>query len=157
MDYRSDVRMVIRGPKELILAGFGALLLTGDQVMREATEDWRVMDDGVQKTVGEPDIPLAVAILGQDSSNWKWREIYKDVQAHEAVFRHFEELYNDFPTERPHNLLNGAFARIGEDTHDITTSYWGDEPYDLLSVWRTIDCPYDAKRSPDLRESLAQA
>ena len=36
MGYRSDVRMVIQGPKELILAGFAALALIGDQVMQEA-------------------------------------------------------------------------------------------------------------------------
>ncbi len=68
MGYRSDVRMVIHGPKEIILTGFGALLLTGDQTMREATEEWRIMDDGVQKTVGEPDIPP-----GRRDPRSRWR------------------------------------------------------------------------------------
>lgn len=157
MGYRSDVRMVIQGPKELILTGFGALNLTGDATMLEATEEWRIMDDGVQKTVGEPDIPLAVAILGQGGSNWRWYDSDEDVQAHKAVFCHFEELYDNFPNERPYNLLVGAFVRIGDDDDDIESRYWGDDPYDLLSVQRMVDCPYDAKRSPDLRESLAQA
>lgn len=39
MGYRSDVRMVIQEPKELILTGFGALNLTGDATMLKATEE----------------------------------------------------------------------------------------------------------------------
>lgn len=157
MGYRSNVRMVIQGPKELILTWFGALNLTGNTAMHDATKEWLIMEDGVQETVGEPDVPLAVAILGQGGSNWRRHESYEDVAAHEAVFRHFEELYDNFPNERPYSLLAGAFVRIGEDTDDIETSYWGDEPYDLLSVRRTIDCPYDDKHSTDLRESLSAA
>ena len=157
MGYRSDVRMVIQGPKELILTGFGALNLTGDAAMLDATREWRIMDDGVQKTVGEPDVPLAVAVLGQGGVGWKWYTDYEDVQAHVKIFQHFEELHDGFPNERPYNLLNGAFGRIGEDTDDIVTRYWGDEPYDLLSIHRSIDCAYDRSDAPDLRVSLAQA
>lgn len=149
--------MVIQGPKELILTGFGALNLTGNATMLEATEEWRIMDDGVQKTVGGPDIPLVVAILGQGGTEWKWYESFSDVVAHKAIYSHFEELYNDFPNERPYNLLNGAFTRIGEDTDDIVTEFWGNDPYELLSVRRTIDCPYDDRHSTDLRESLSKA
>ena len=149
--------MVIQGPKELVLAGFGALNLAGDRAMHDATKEWLIMEDGVQKTVGEPDAPLAVAVLGQGGTSWKWYEDFSDVQAHKAVFRHFEELYDNFPNEHPYNLLSGAFARIGEDDNDTETSYWGNDPYDLLSVQRMIDCPYDRKEKPDLRESLSKA
>ena len=65
MDYRSDVRMVIQGPKELILTGFAALALTGDSVMQEALKEWDLREDGVWVTAGEPEGLLAVAILGR--------------------------------------------------------------------------------------------
>lgn len=157
MGYRSNVRMVIHGPKETILAGFGALALTGDAVMHDALKEWSVTEDGVQKTVSEPDVPLAVAILGKGGTAWKWYEDYKDVRAHTQIFHHFKELYNNFPNERPYNLLEGAFARIGEDEDDIVTEFWGYDPYELLSVQRTIYCPYDSSEKPDLRESLSNA
>ena len=88
MGYRSDVRMVIQGPKELILTGFAALALTGDSVMQEALKEWDLREDGVQVTVGEPDTPLAVAILGRGGTNWRWYDDYGDVQAH----RHLQPL-----------------------------------------------------------------
>ncbi len=157
MDYRSDVRMVIQGPKELILAGFAALALTGDSVMQEALKEWGLKEDGVQVTVGEPDIPLAVAILGRGGVDWKWCDGYDDVQAHIAIFDHFRQLYDDFPNELPYLGLNGAFARIGEDDNDIKTDYWGNDPYELLSIRRSIDCSYDSTVGADLRQSSAQA
>lgn len=157
MGYRSDVRMVIQGPKELILTGFAALALTGDQVMQEALKEWGLKEDGVQVTVGEPDTPLAVAILGRGGVDWKWYDSYGDVQAHTAIFNHFQQLYDDFPNELPYLWLTGAFARIGEDDDDIKTDYWGNEPYELLSIRRSIDCPYDSVEGLDLRQSLAQA
>lgn len=157
MGYCSYVRMVIQGPKELILTGFCALNLTGDASMLDATREWRIMDDGVQKTAGEPDVSLAVAVLGQGGVDWKWYTDYEDVQAHVKIFQHFEELYGSSLNEPPHSLLCGAFGRIGEDVNDIKTRYWGDEPYELLSIQRSIDCTYDQSDAPDLRVSLAQA
>ena len=157
MGYRSNVRMVIRGPKETVLAGFGALALTGDATMHDALKEWAITEDGVQKTAGEPDVPLAVAILGKGGTNWKWYDSYSDVIAHEKIFTYFEELYENYANEHPYNLLNGAFARIGEDEDDIVSQYWGFDPYDLLSVRRTIDCPYDSEEKPDLRASLSNA
>ena len=157
MGYRSDVRMVIQGPKEPILTGFAALALTGDSVMQEALKEWDLKEDGVQATAGESDVPLAVAILGRGGVDWKWYDSYGDVQAHTAIFDHFRQLYDDFPNELPYLGLNGAFARIGEDVDDIETDYWGDDPYELLSIRRSIDCPYDSVEGLDLRQSLAQA
>lgn len=157
MGYRSDVRMVIQGPKELILAGFAALALTGDSVMQEALKEWDLREDGVQVTVGEPDTPLAVAILGRGGTIWKWYDDYGDVQAHTAIFNHFRQLYDDFPNELPYLWLTGAFARVGEDDDDIDTDYWGNNPYKLLSVQRSVDCSYDSTVGADLRQSLAQA
>jgi hypothetical protein len=149
--------MVIQGPKELILAGFAALALTGDSVMQEALKEWDLKEDGVQVTVGEPDTPLAVAILGRGGTNWKWYEDYADVQAHAIIFDHFRQLYDDFPNELPYLRLTGAFARIGEDDDDIKTDYWGNDPHELLSIRRSIDCPYDSAVGADLRQSSAQA
>ena len=157
MGYRSDVRMVIQGPKELILAGFAALALTGDSAMQEALKEWDLREDGVQVTAGEPDIPLAVAILGRGGTNWKWYGDYADVQAHTAIFNHFQQLYDNFPNELPYLWLTGTFARIGEDDNDIKTDYWGNDPYKLLSIRRSIDCPYDSVEGLDLRQSSAQA
>ena len=148
--------MVIHGPKETILAGFGALALTGDATMHECLTEWAITEDGAQKTVVEPDVPLAVAILGRGGTDWKWYDGYSDVTAHEKIFAYFEELHEKFPNERPYNLLNGAFARVGEDTDDIVTQFWGHDPHDLLSVQRTIDCPYDSEEKPDIRESLSK-
>ena len=62
MGYRSDVRMVIQGPKELILTGFAALALTGDSVMQEALKEWDLKEDGVQVTVG------AIGAVGRPSA-----------------------------------------------------------------------------------------
>lgn len=149
--------MVIHGPKETILAGFGALALTGDAVMHDALKEWSVTEDGVQKTVGEPDVPLAVAILGQGGTDWKWYEGYEWVEAHKKIFAYFQELYENFPDERSYNLLGGAFARIGEDVDDTVAEFWGYDSYELLSVQQTIDCPYDSSEKPDLRESLSKA
>ena len=157
MGYISDVRMVIQGPKELILAGFAALALTGDSVMQEALKEWDPKEDGVQVTVGEPDTPLAVAILGRGGVDWKWYDDYGDVQAHTAIFDHFRQLYDDFPNELPYLRLTGAFARIGENDDDIEADYWGNDPHELLSIRRSIDCPYDSVEGLDLRQSLAQA
>ncbi len=157
MGYRSDVRMVIQGPKELILTGFAALALTGDSVMQKALKEWDLKEDGVQVTVGEPDIPLAVAILGRGGVVWKWYDSYGDVQAHIAIFDHFRQLYDDFPNELPYLRLTGAFARIGEDDDDIETDRWGSDPYELLSIQRSIDCLYDSTVGADLRQSSAQA
>lgn len=157
MGYRSDVRMVIQGPKELILAGFAALALTGDQAMQKAIKEWDLREDGVRVTAGEPDIPLAAAILGRGGTNWKWYAAYGDVQAHTAIFDHFQQLYDDFPNELPYLWLNGAFAQIGEDDNDIETDYWGNNPRKLLSIQRSIDCSYDSVEGLDLRQSLAQA
>ena len=157
MGYRSDVRMVIQGPKELILAGFAALALTGDSVMQEALKEWDLREDGVRTTAGEPDTPLAAAILGRGGTNWKWYDDYGDVQAHTAIFDHFQQLYDDFPNELPYLWLNGAFARIGENDDDIETDYWGNDPYELMFIRRSIDCPYDGTVGADLRQSSAQA
>ena len=157
MGYRSDVRMVVHGPKELILAGFAALALTGDQVMQEALKEWDLKEDGVRVTVGEPDIPLAVAILGRGGTYWKWYEDYADIQAHTAIFNHFQQLYDDFPNELPYLWLTGAFARIGENDDDIETDYWGNDPYELLSIRRSIDCPYDSEGGADLRTNSVDA
>lgn len=157
MGYRSDVRMVIQGPKELILTGFAALALTGDSVMQEALKEWDLREDGVQTTAGEPDTPLAAAILGRGGTNWRWHDDYGDGQVHTAIFNHFRQLYDDFPNELPYLRLTGAFARIGEDDDDIKTVYWGNDPYELLSVQRSIDCPYDSTVGADLRQSSAQA
>ena len=157
MGYRSDVRMVIQGPEELILTGFAALALTGDSVMQEALKEWDLREDGVRATAGEPNIPLATAILGRGGTNWKWYNDYDDVQAHANIFDHFRQLYEDFPNELPYLRLTGAFARIGEDADDIETDYWGNDPYELLFIRRSIDCPYDSTVGADLRQSLAQA
>lgn len=157
MGYRSNVRMVVHGPKKIILAGFGALALTGDATMHECLTEWAITEDGVQKGDDGIDTPLAVAILGKGGTDWKWYGGYEWVAAHEKIFAYFEELYENYPNERPYNLLSGAFARIGEDVEDTVTQFWGNESYGLLAVQRTIDCPYDSEEKPDLRASLSKA
>ena len=151
MGYRSNVRMVIQGPKELILAGFAALALTGDSVMQEALKEWGLREDGVQVTGGELDIPLAVAILGRGGVDWKWYDSYSEIQEIQAWFDWLED-----EEENPHKPKEyardkdnkpimedcPAFGgiRIGEDSTDIQE--WG-YPSDFdLYVSVAIQTPY---------------
>lgn len=152
MGYRSEVRMVIHGPKEVILREFANLRLTGDKVMQEALDEWRVMEtapivyrsgEGVPNQV----FPAAAAILGKGGTSWKWYVSYPDVQAHEHVFRHFQDLYNEHDTdEHPASFLNGAFVRIGEDDNDIETTYFGGDPNEADMELLKIDAPVTAPK-----------
>jgi hypothetical protein len=157
MGYSSDVRMVIRGPKEVILREFAGLRLQGDSAMQEALDEWWVMSTATLHLRDGNTADAAVAILGKGGTNWKWYESYSNVQAHSEVFRHFSELYdnNERDATALESYLEGAFVRIGENDDDIKTDYFGDSGYDLARPVRSIECFYDDLDSPELRPRLS--
>lgn len=164
MGYRSDVRIVIRGPKELMLREFASLRVTGDDTMRAALDEWVVMEDKpiVYRPIPTEEatikIDAAVAVLGKGGVDWKWYPDYADVRAHESVWSHFQGLYDgdkgDNNLELDPGLLDGAFVRIGEDDNDIETRHFGDDGYDLAAAQRYIVCEYDDLDRADLRPRL---
>lgn len=161
MGYESNVRMVVRGPKEVILREFAALRLNGDDIKKEALDEWKVMDDDPITFMATPTdtklthMDAAVAILGAGGTHWKWHKAYPDVQAHTHIYQHFEELYSECEPDSPEAFLCGAFVRIGENDDDIESEDFGEEGYELARPVRTIDCHYDKLNSPDLRPRLA--
>jgi hypothetical protein len=144
MGYRSDVRMVIHGPKELILHVFADLRLRGDEDMVIALDEWKVM-----ATKGGD----AVAILGQGGVDWKWYDSYPDVIAHKEIFATFEQVHYD-GTQAGTATLIGMFTRVGEDTGDVETQHFGNDPYDLAYPTQHIVCEFDNYDRPDLRPRL---
>lgn len=150
MGYRSDVRMVIRGPEEVILREFANLRLLGDNVMQGALDEWHVVDINGPAQASR----YALAILGEGGTNWKWYSDYPDVQAHTRVFEHFRKLHEDAEPKSLEEILDGAFVRLGEDTCDIDEEYFGESPYDLARPVRSIECSYDITGRPDLRPRL---
>lgn len=163
MGYSTNVRMVVRGPRELILREFANLRLSGDKFMQEALDEWVVMeDDPIQyRPPRYPNddiqlIPAVAAILGKGGTNWEWYEQYPDVQAHIRIYQHFEELYEESATKNTdESFLGGAYVRIGENDDDTKSEDFGDG-YDLAMPVRSIECPYDNLDKPDLRPRLAQ-
>lgn len=152
MGYRSDVRMVIHGPREVILREFANLRLTGDKGMQEVLDEWCVQPDWTVK-----DIEYAVAILGQGGVSWKWYDAYPDVQAHTEIFDHFRELSEGAESESLESKVDGAFVRIGEDDDDAESEYFGEDPYDLANISRSIYSQYDERNLPDLRPRLTKS
>lgn len=163
MGYSTNVRMVVRGPRELILREFANLRLSGDKFMQEALDEWLVAeDDPIQYRPNPGDdtqlIPAAVAILGKGGTDWKWYEQYPDVQAHIRIYRHFEELYSstDSGSDDDAAFLEGAYVRIGEEDNDTQSEDFGEDGCGLARPVRKVECPYDDLDKPDLRPRLAQ-
>ena len=61
-------------------------------------------------------------------------EGYEEIDAYETLFAWAQE--QEFDAYRANR---GAFARVGEETGDIDTIYWGDDAYDLVNVQTIID------------------
>ena len=160
MGYRSDVRMVIRGPKDLILREFANLRLIGNKCTQEVLDEWHVMECDAIKYRSDPsndtvqEIPAAVAILGQGGTEWKWYKGYEDVRAHNAVYNHFQWLHSDSEDDSAESFLDGAFVRIGKENNDIEFDHFGEGGYELAGPARSIVCPYDDISKPDLRPRL---
>lgn len=163
MGYSSNVRMVIRGPQEVLLREFATLRLNGNDIMKAALDEWVVMGSEPIAFMATPTdsklthIDAAVAILGKGGVDWKWYDNYPDVQAHTRVYRHFEELYSECDAISPEVFLCGAFVRIGENNDDVHSEDFGEEGCDLARPVRSIECFYDDIDKPDLRPRLTSS
>ncbi len=133
MGYRSNVAYRITGPTDSVMREVALFLLKGDiPWVKEALEECTINkhEDG--------------AILGFEGYG-KWYKGYEDVDAHEAIWDRFYSLESDG--------FSGAFIRIGEDDDDVETRYFGDDPYDLITLSRSYETvPLDTKA--DLRSTL---
>lgn len=58
---------------------------------------------------------------------------YAEVDAHMALLA-----WSDERNEDAYYANDGAFVRIGQDNDDVVTRYWGEDPYELVSVQRFI-------------------
>lgn len=117
MSHRSAVTACIVGP---------------ENTMRAHLVSFRLTHVDAQKTFGQfyfyvRDEQLFATIHLIDV---KWYSGAEEVEAFSALF--------NFLREEEFNGINGAFVRLGEDDADIETIYFGDNPYDLVSVHRSI-------------------
>lgn len=135
MSYRSDIRMLISGPKDELLAAFASFVLEG--VQKEWLDDFIIADDGPGQ---------AVAILGHGGTNWKWYDAYEDVQAYERIWNYFSGR---------DDVFLGAFVRVGEDSEDVEQRYFGSYGGDLAWISTRIVTEYDNRSLIDIRRSPA--
>lgn len=135
MGYRSDVRMIISGPKDELLAAFASFALEG--VQKEWLDEFIIADDGPGQ---------AVAILGHGGTDWKWYNDYEDIQAYERIWSYFEGR---------DDVFSGAFIRIGEDPEDVERRYFGDYGDELAWTSSQIVSEYDDCKLIDIRSSAA--
>lgn len=135
MGYRSDVRMIISGPKDELLAAFASFVLEG--VQKEWLDEFIIADDGPGQ---------AVAILGHGGTNWKWYDDYKDVQAHVRIWNYFSGR---------DDVFSGAFVRVGEDSEDVEQRYFGSYGDDLACAETRIVTDFDGHSLIDIRRSPA--
>lgn len=122
MGYRSQVAFAIRGKKEDVIPVLMTLRLEGSTAIKEALNELSASErDGILTLAGQWD-------------SVKWYPDYGDVKALTAIFEKFKDEEN----EDGRRLFEGAFVRVGEDDSDVETDYWGDDPYDLVSLNRTV-------------------
>lgn len=134
MGYRSTGAIRIVGPKDTIWTELGKLNLTqgGNPHFQEALEEFVLneMSDGR-------------LVLGLDYSDWKWYADCPVVQAFEQIWSHFEGIEG----------VDGSFVRIGEDTNDAEKRTYGEEPWDLASVARSVEA-IRVNKANDLRSKI---
>lgn len=135
MGYRSDIRIIISGPKDELLAAFASFVLEG--VQKEWLDEFIIADDGPGQ---------AVAILGHGGTNWKWYDDYEEVQAYERIWNYFSGR---------DDVFSGAFVRVGEDSEDVEQRYFGSYGGDLAWTSTRIVTEYDNRSLIDIRRSPA--
>lgn len=120
MGYRSQVAFAIRGKKEDVAPILTAYRLSDMPGNKEALAELSVSksDDGY----------VTLSFYAEDV---KWYETYPETIALTAIFDAFQNAEQ--------GQFDGAFMRIGEDDDDITTVYFGEWPYDLMSLHRNIE------------------
>lgn len=119
MGYRSDVKYVIDFTSKEAKIGFLAQVRMIGGALQEAIEETNYDNDTTR-------IYFA-------AESTKWYDSYPEVKAHDKLLEMAEEM--------PPELCNGYdFVRIGEELDDIETRYGGEQPpYDLISVYRTVE------------------
>ncbi len=124
MGYSSKVAFAIRGKKEDVTTVLATYRLSDTPGSKEALAEPSASesDDGY------------VTLSFYDEST-KWYTEYKDVRALVIIFDLFESESGD---DRLDDRFDGAFIRVGEDDTDIETRYFGTNPYDLVSLSRTV-------------------
>lgn len=120
MGYYSQVECRIHGNKDQILDGLALLRLTHprQQLLSEAL-------DACYLTAGKD----GTGLFGWSFESTKWYDNYDDVRV-------FLDIWDFFESKEG---ISGALVRIGEDTSDIESQYFGDEGDELAIVERYID------------------
>lgn len=128
MGYRNQVAFAVCGKKEDVIPVLMTLRLEGSAATKKALDEL---------SASEYEGWLTLSFYEESV---KWYDSYDDVNALKAIYEKFKDEENS--NER--RLFDGAFVRIGEDDNDIETDYWGDGPYSLVSLVRTIslDVPH---------------
>lgn len=132
MGYRSHVLVLIQGAKVDVDSQLAALRITSPdpKILEWIKEFDRITEED----------QLTLRYEGQDV---KWYPDYGDVQGIESVWQHFSELegVEDVP------VFVGKFLRVGEDDNDNEERSFGEDPYDLAEISRTIESEYLSKES----------
>ena len=137
MGYRSDVAFTISGKKEYVLPKL---------------VEYRLSSDGAKEALNEcryTEIDGDIVITFRDTST-KWYETYPSVAALTALFDLFAQ------DKEVDDKFNCAFMRIGEETHDVEESMHGSDPYDLMSMSRSIDMEFELDDEDTLKKLLCQ-
>lgn len=74
-------------------------------------------------------------------ASWtKWYESYPDVQMHVALMDLSKEWAEDtdVPLRKGNEYIGGMFHRIGEETDDVETDYWGNYDHEWMCINRQI-------------------
>lgn len=137
MGYRSDVAFTIRGKKELVLPKLVEYRLSGDGA-KEALGECRYL---------EHDGDIVITFRDTDT---KWYETYPSVAALTGLF----DLFAD--DEDVDDKFDCAFMRIGEESQDVEESMRGPDPYDLMSMNRSIEMEYEPDDEDTLEKLLCQ-
>jgi hypothetical protein len=70
----------------------------------------------------------------------KWYESYPDVQMHVALMDLSKEWAEDtdVPFRKGNEYIGGIFNRIGEETDDVESDYWGNYSHEWMCVNRQL-------------------
>jgi hypothetical protein len=66
------------------------------------------------------------------AEDWKWYDDYPEVKAHEALFNKAEERDSEGIE------VDGAYCRVGEESDDNHERYFGNDPYEMVSISRQV-------------------
>ena len=121
MGYYNDVKACIVGPETEMRVHLVAFRVQNTEAKESFDQfNFAVADNQMQITTSYEDT--------------KWNPEFLEIKAFYTLWNYF--CYGEF------EYVSGAFARIGENDDDVETIFFGKEPYDLVSVRRTIEMEY---------------